>query len=150
MLVALNGVWIALLCGMFCLRFRDVTQLVTSLIQISMLITPIFWPPDSLSGNRRLIFVETNPLYHMVDIVRAPLLGKLPGITSYVVVVVITSAGGIWPMSRCAVSAGASHTGAEFRMARVVLENVRVDFPIYGAQRNLRKVLFDRATGGLI
>jgi ABC-type polysaccharide/polyol phosphate transport system ATPase subunit len=35
-------------------------------------------------------------------------------------------------------------------MARVVLENVRVDFPIYGAQRNLRKVLFDRATGGLI
>ena len=46
-----------------------------SLIQISMLITPIFWPPDSLSGYRRLIFVETNPLYHMVDIVRAPLLG---------------------------------------------------------------------------
>ena len=35
-------------------------------------------------------------------------------------------------------------------MARVVLENVRVDFLIYGAQRNLRKVLFDRATGGLI
>jgi ABC-type polysaccharide/polyol phosphate transport system ATPase subunit len=35
-------------------------------------------------------------------------------------------------------------------MARVILENVRVDFPIYGAQRNLRKVLFDRATGGLI
>jgi ABC-type polysaccharide/polyol phosphate transport system ATPase subunit len=35
-------------------------------------------------------------------------------------------------------------------MARVVLENVRVDFPIYGAQRNLRKVLFERATGGLI
>jgi ABC-type polysaccharide/polyol phosphate transport system ATPase subunit len=35
-------------------------------------------------------------------------------------------------------------------MARVVLDNVRVDFPIYAMQRNLRKVLFDRATGGLI
>jgi ABC-type polysaccharide/polyol phosphate export permease len=93
MLVALNGVWIALLCGMLCLRFRDVTQLVTSLVQISMLITPIFWPPDSLSGTRRLIFVETNPLYHMVDIVRAPLLGKMPGLTSYVVIVVITGLG---------------------------------------------------------
>jgi ABC-type polysaccharide/polyol phosphate export permease len=93
MLVALNGVWIALLCGMLCLRFRDVTQLITNLIQISMLITPIFWPPDNLSGTRRLIFVETNPLFHMVDIVRAPLLGKLPGLTSYVVIVAITALG---------------------------------------------------------
>jgi ABC-type polysaccharide/polyol phosphate transport system ATPase subunit len=36
-------------------------------------------------------------------------------------------------------------------MARVVLENVRVDFPIYGAQqRSLRTALVQRATGGLI
>jgi ABC-type polysaccharide/polyol phosphate export permease len=93
LLVALNGVWISLLCGMFCLRFRDVTQLVASLIQISMLITPIFWPPESLTGSRRLIFVETNPLYHLVDIVRAPLLGTVPGITSYVVVILIAAGG---------------------------------------------------------
>jgi ABC-type polysaccharide/polyol phosphate export permease len=92
-LVAVNGVWIALLCGMFCLRYRDVTQLVSSIIQISMLITPIFWPPDSLAGSHRLIFVETNPLYHMIDIVRGPLLGKVPGIISYVVVLLITAGG---------------------------------------------------------
>jgi ABC-type polysaccharide/polyol phosphate transport system ATPase subunit len=35
-------------------------------------------------------------------------------------------------------------------MARVVLENVRVDFPIYATQRNLRTAIFNRATGGLI
>ena len=35
-------------------------------------------------------------------------------------------------------------------MAAMVLENIRVDFPIYGAQRNLRTALFERATGGLI
>ena len=35
-------------------------------------------------------------------------------------------------------------------MASVVLENVRVDFPIYGAQRSLRTTIFQRATGGLI
>jgi ABC-type polysaccharide/polyol phosphate transport system ATPase subunit len=33
-------------------------------------------------------------------------------------------------------------------MATVVLENVRVDFPIYGSQCSFRKVLFERATGG--
>jgi ABC-type polysaccharide/polyol phosphate transport system ATPase subunit len=32
----------------------------------------------------------------------------------------------------------------------MVLENVGVDFPIYGTQRNLRTALFQRATGGLI
>jgi ABC-type polysaccharide/polyol phosphate transport system ATPase subunit len=36
-------------------------------------------------------------------------------------------------------------------MARVILENVRVDFPIYGVQqRSLRTTIMQRATGGLI
>jgi ABC-type polysaccharide/polyol phosphate transport system ATPase subunit len=35
-------------------------------------------------------------------------------------------------------------------MAKVVLENVGVDFPIYATQQYLRKVLLERATGGLI
>ena len=30
------------------------------------------------------------------------------------------------------------------------MKNVSVDFPIYGAQRSFRKVLFERATGGLV
>jgi ABC-type polysaccharide/polyol phosphate transport system ATPase subunit len=35
-------------------------------------------------------------------------------------------------------------------MAEVVLEDVCVDFPIYGAQRDLRRVIAERAAGGLI
>jgi ABC-type polysaccharide/polyol phosphate transport system ATPase subunit len=35
-------------------------------------------------------------------------------------------------------------------MARIVLENVGVDFPIYATRRNLRTAIFNRATGGLI
>lgn len=35
-------------------------------------------------------------------------------------------------------------------MATVVLEHVRVDFPIYGSRQSFRKVLFERATGGLV
>lgn len=35
-------------------------------------------------------------------------------------------------------------------MAALVLENVSVDFPIYGLQRNFRRALFERATGGLL
>jgi ABC-type polysaccharide/polyol phosphate transport system ATPase subunit len=35
-------------------------------------------------------------------------------------------------------------------MTSVVIDNVSVDFPIYGARRSLRKTLFERATGGLV
>jgi ABC-type polysaccharide/polyol phosphate export permease len=93
LLIVANGAWIALLCGMFCLRFRDVTQLVASLLQISLLITPIFWPPSTLQGLHRVVFVETNPLFHLIDLVRAPLLGNAPDLISYAVVLGITVIG---------------------------------------------------------
>jgi ABC-type polysaccharide/polyol phosphate transport system ATPase subunit len=35
-------------------------------------------------------------------------------------------------------------------MACLVLDDVSVDFPVYGARRNLRRALFERATGGLV
>ena len=35
-------------------------------------------------------------------------------------------------------------------MAKVILENIHVDFPIYATQRSLRTAIFQRATGGLI
>jgi ABC-type polysaccharide/polyol phosphate transport system ATPase subunit len=35
-------------------------------------------------------------------------------------------------------------------MTSVVVDNVSVDFPVYGARRSLRKALFERATGGSV
>jgi ABC-type polysaccharide/polyol phosphate export permease len=92
-LVLINGVWLALLIGMLCLRFRDVQPLVSTALQISMLITPLFWPPESLSGSGRFIFVEFNPIYHLIEVVRAPLLGNIPGTTSYVAAMLIATGG---------------------------------------------------------
>ena len=86
LLLLLGGVPIVLLCGMLCLRFRDVTQVITSLMQIALLITPIFWPPSSLEGTSRLVFVEFNPLYQVIDLMRRPLLGNVPTLISYVTV----------------------------------------------------------------
>jgi ABC-type polysaccharide/polyol phosphate export permease len=93
LLVLINGVWLALLIGMLCLRFRDVQPLVTTALQISMLITPLFWPPESLSGSGRAVFVDFNPIYHLLEVVRAPLLGNVPALTSYLAVVLIAVAG---------------------------------------------------------
>jgi homopolymeric O-antigen transport system permease protein len=92
-IVLVNGVWVALLVGMVCLRFRDVQPLVQTAIQIAMLITPIFWLPEALSGVEQLLFVQLNPIYRLIDIVRAPLLGQVPAIASYIAALVITIVG---------------------------------------------------------
>lgn len=94
LLVLLNGLWISILFGLLCARFRDIQQLVTSIVQIAMFITPIFWPPDNLQGIRRLIFVDLHPLYHMIEVMRAPLLGRIPSIESYLANIVIIIIGG--------------------------------------------------------
>jgi ABC-type polysaccharide/polyol phosphate export permease len=91
--VMATGVWVALLVGAVCVRYRDVQQFLTSVIQICLFVTPVFWPEDLLQGARRFLFVELNPLYHFINVVRAPLLGKVPALSSYVVVILITAVG---------------------------------------------------------
>ena len=86
LLIGLNGLWIGLLLGTICARFRDVQQLVTSFLQIILFITPIFWRPEMLSGER-MIFVNANVVYHIVSVLRAPLLGEAPGWRSVVITV---------------------------------------------------------------
>jgi ABC-type polysaccharide/polyol phosphate export permease len=93
-LVFLNGVWVSLLLGIVCLRFRDVQPLISSALQIAMLITPLFWPDDMLMGVKRFIFVELNPLYHVLNVVRAPLVGRVPDPVSYGVTIIMIVAGG--------------------------------------------------------
>jgi ABC-type polysaccharide/polyol phosphate export permease len=78
---------------MICLRFRDLQQLVTTFLQIGMFITPVFWPPESLTGIRRFIFVELNPLYSMMEVVRAPLMGTPPTQLVYITAGLITIIG---------------------------------------------------------
>jgi homopolymeric O-antigen transport system permease protein len=96
LLILLNGVWVALLFGMFCLRFRDGQPLVQTLVQISMLVTPIFWSVDNLTGSRRIFFVQINPIYHLIEVVRAPLLGVAPPATSCFAAFATTAVGWVF------------------------------------------------------
>jgi ABC-type polysaccharide/polyol phosphate export permease len=82
-LVAINGVWMSMLLGMVSARFRDVPQLVGNLLQVMMFVTPVFWFSSQL-GNRSAI-VDFNLLYHIINVVRAPLLGEVPSAISYIV-----------------------------------------------------------------
>lgn len=93
LVLAVNGVWAAILLGMLSARFRDVPPIVASLVQVIFFVTPVFWSPDLLGRWRPL--AELNPLFAAVDIARAPLLGQSPAPWSWPVMVVVTLAGGI-------------------------------------------------------
>ena len=88
-LLCINGVWISMVLGIVCARYRDVQQVISSLIQISMFITPIFWSPSQLGG-RASILVDFNLLYHYVAIVREPLMGRAPALWSWGFVMIAT------------------------------------------------------------
>lgn len=91
LLVGACGAWIALLLGMLCLRFRDVQQLIASLMQLAIFVTPIFWSPEDLPGRPALVFL--NPLHYLIDIVRQPLLGVMPSFVTYIAVAGIALTG---------------------------------------------------------
>lgn len=86
--VLLNGFLLSLCIGMVSARFRDIPQIVTSLVQIAFFVTPIFWTPELLRG--RSFALDFNPFYHLVEIVRAPLLGTVPSAKNYLAVALIT------------------------------------------------------------
>jgi len=86
--IAVNGVWVALLLGALCARFRDIPQIVTSLMQLFFFITPVIWHPSVLPGQQRVILY--NPFHHFIDIMRAPLLGAVPSTSSWLAVIAIT------------------------------------------------------------
>jgi ABC-type polysaccharide/polyol phosphate export permease len=74
--------WASLLLGLLGARFRDITQIVSNLLQLLFFLTPIFWPLGSL-GPERARLLGLNPVFAYIDIIRAPLLGAAPAPASW-------------------------------------------------------------------
>lgn len=81
-LLVLNGIWISLLVGIACLRWRDLIPATGTIMQVMIFITPVFWPKDML-GPELAFAADLNPLYHFIRIIREPLLGQIPPLTSW-------------------------------------------------------------------
>lgn len=88
LILLVNGALANLCIGIVSARFRDVPQVISSLVQVVFFITPIFWKPELLKS--RAFIADFNPIYHLVEVVRAPLLGSLPSAANYWAVALIT------------------------------------------------------------
>jgi len=93
LLVTFNGALASMYLGMISARFRDIPQLIASVIQIIFFITPIMWKPELLSEHSSLVVF--NPFFHLIEIVRAPLLGQVPSLLNYTSVALITLVNGL-------------------------------------------------------
>lgn len=82
-LFCVNAMWMVLVLSMACARYRDVAPLIGSLLQIAMFITPVLWTPGQLQGRMALV-VQFNPLYHLLELLREPLLGRAPELPTWI------------------------------------------------------------------
>jgi ABC-type polysaccharide/polyol phosphate export permease len=101
LLLYVNLCWVALCLSILNSRFRDLQSIVGTFVQVMLFVTPIMWP---LSTLREATYIaEINPLYHLIDIVRSPLLGQSPETSSWLVAVALMfpgSAVSMWLLRR--------------------------------------------------
>ena len=91
LILCLNGIWASFLAGLLSARFRDIPMIAASVIQILFFFTPIIWNVDQLRTSK--LVAELNPFYHLVEIVRMPLLGRSPPPSTWFVVLGVTAVG---------------------------------------------------------
>jgi lipopolysaccharide transport system permease protein len=92
-IVLLNGLWVGLFLATLGTRFRDLGPIVTNVLQIVFFLTPIVWQPGAIGAHRYV--VDWNPAYHLISVIRSPLLGEVPSALSYAVSVALFAVGAL-------------------------------------------------------
>lgn len=83
-ILILNLTWMALLLGILSVRYRDMPPIVNSLLTITFYLTPVMWYPSLIGNNQTAHFLlGLNPFYHLIQIVRLPILGQWPTLENW-------------------------------------------------------------------
>lgn len=82
MLVFAAGVMLFL--GPLGVRFRDLAPATQAMTSILTIMTPIYWDKGALSGASNPLLL-VNPAYHLLQVVRGPLLGDIPTATNWAI-----------------------------------------------------------------
>lgn len=93
-IVYVNAIIYGLILAMIGARYRDVSQIIKSLVQVAFFITPVMWSPSILPESKRFIAM-LNPFYSFIEMIRAPLMGHAPVLLNYYIVALVTAVGAI-------------------------------------------------------
>lgn len=80
----LNCLWMMMILSLVCVRYRDVSNVVQNILQIAFYLTPVIWMPSAVAEAYSR-FITFNPLFHILQVIRLPLLGQAPDLVSFAV-----------------------------------------------------------------
>ena len=93
-LLIVNGILFTRIFGILGSRYRDLSEVIKAIMRIAFLATPIIWIPGGTGrGGVMEAFLNYNPFYHFLELVRAPLLGNPIELISWLVVLGFTLIG---------------------------------------------------------
>jgi len=85
-LIILFLFWTGCLLSILCARFKDFPEIISNLLQVLFYITPIIWSED-FHGSRYIdIVVKLNPFYHLIELIRGPILSSNYFISYFVII----------------------------------------------------------------
>ncbi|MNM37857.1 ABC-2 type transporter [compost metagenome] len=93
-LLLLNVVWLSVVFALLGARYPDTEQFINNAFLFLFLLTPVVWfaeqaPVDSLRG----MLMRVNPLFHIIEAIRAPLLGEAVDSNGLIVMAVMAAIG---------------------------------------------------------
>lgn len=95
-LILINALWIGVVFSLIGARFPDLNQFIGNVFMFAFLFTPIIWHADTVpAGSIRGALMRFNPLFHMVEVVRAPMLGDVVEVSTLYYLGIMTVCGWI-------------------------------------------------------
>jgi ABC-type polysaccharide/polyol phosphate export permease len=85
--IAMIGWSLAL--SMYGARYRDIAPLSSAVLGALFILTPIFWRREDIAAASWM--ADINPLFHILQLTRAPLLGEAPTMHNWVGAVVVAA-----------------------------------------------------------
>jgi len=91
-LAVLTAMWLAYVVAILCTRYRDLGQVVTSLLQIAFFVTPVLWKVEFVPEPYRNM-IALNPFAIYLSIIRDPILGVPVPLEHWAIATAITVGG---------------------------------------------------------
>jgi homopolymeric O-antigen transport system permease protein len=91
-LTVITAMWLSYVIAILCTRYRDLGQVVTSVLQIAFFVTPVLWKVQFVPEPYRK-FLALNPFAVYLSIIRDPLLGESVPLETWAIAGAITFGG---------------------------------------------------------
>jgi ABC-type polysaccharide/polyol phosphate export permease len=98
LIVSLNLLWITLALATICARFRDMTQVMQNFLQVFFYLTPIIWQIKTMPTSIPRYILDLNSFYHLITLIRAPLLGEIPSSATWLYAIAMLAVGWLFAL----------------------------------------------------